>query len=101
MYIFSLSQPRLIFDYQVHGERKAGSDARPQQRRAPQSNGPGKPTGPGYGFLSNVVLPLAHLRELEANMVKWKSDPATLAAIRQSIKEAEATEASNPPAPEE
>lgn len=86
---------------QVHGERKASAEAKPQQRRAPQFNGPGARAGPGYGSLSNVVLPLAHLKELEANMVSWKSEPHLLAAIRQSIKEAEATEGSAQPAPKD
>ena len=62
---------------------------------APQFNGP----GPGYGSLTNVVLPLAHLRELEANMVKWKSEPHLLASIRKSIADAEAVNKSMPPAP--
>lgn len=84
---------------QVRGEKKARAEPRPQQRRAPQSNGPGAHAGPGYGSLSNVVLPLAHLKELEANMVAWKSEPHMLAAIRQSIKEAESAEGSAPPAP--
>ena len=72
----------------MQGQEKKAAYKKAQvlERRANHTNGPG----------SSVSLALTHLREIEASMVSYKAEPHLLAAIRKSIKEAEATESRAP-----